>query len=635
MTRLIAILAVTSLVLIGCGRSSENKDGLSIFSLLGVKSSDSDEKLDTLSNDEIIERAMHSRLGKNGFYGKIIASQTFPNGVTEIPINDLLPEILPGNSGIPEVSKQTLLANGIVALKSISLRPGASISSNLFALTQCKGFFSKDSCKGFRAELAFQSFASQEGSYISKADTISLNSNSKILGKAFANEYKIGHNAQIAEKNTPIGDLPILPKFLIGTPSENSIVAKTDRHLGPGQYKDLVIFPGVKVTLSEGYYQLRSIYINPKGSLFCSGTCVLTVKNDLYVLPKGLVTPLSGDPKDLLIYAESKDHKFWAFSFSSVSFGSNTSITANIYSPYGSVNVDNAVTVKGTIIGKDVSFGTKSKIFDSLFGDAPTAISYDTLLVPVSKVSLLANDGSEVPIFLSQTTLTFDKDYSQNIAELLGFPAVSSSTLNIAGVRFYTNGAVIAKEGNKSYEVKLVTPNNENKFDALGSFSVTSGKLTEIKILPSANYSMIRAFDTEYVLSPMFSLDKFRFFDSTNESLVERYAGEFTQSLIQESDTIADVSVQNLSSSFETIASHELITTNVTLRTNQIFLDESGALTEGDTVVVKTLGGEVDGIKLFPSHVASFTSGERVLVFIRTIDGVRYVTFGQIGKISF
>ncbi|TGK92570.1 hypothetical protein [Leptospira levettii] len=626
-------LFLVSLFITGCNKPDDSKEIWKWASILpgnGTINTENSEYNET----KIIDLAMNSNLGNNGFYGKFVASANYPTGITEIPINDLIPEIIPGNSGIPETSNQTLLANGVVALKSISLLQRAKIEANLFTLAHCKGFFGKESCKGFKAELTFGKEAQQEINYISKADTISMDKNSKILGKAYANEYKLKSNSQISERITPIGNLPLLPKFLIGTTSETNIYARKNTTLEPGSYKSILVSPGIQLNLREGYYQIKSLYLNYKSSLICNGTCVITIKDDLITLPNTLITAASGDSKDLLIYSQNADYRLWIFSKPAVIIGNKSNLIANIYSPYGTIVVNDSTSIKGTLIGKDISIGKNAKVYDTYIGQNPSELSYDTLTIPINRISIINSTGQEYSIHNGQKSIIFNKDFSNNIAESIDFPNTNIPASLASKIRFYINGEAYVNNSSQEYKVKFITDGNQNYFDAIGEINISSGKLTELRIRPSNNFSMLKVFDTEYLLTPKFEIEQLRYFGIDKLSLVERYVGEDSKLLIQNSDTIVDANVIDLSSNYETIEGHQLITTIVTIKTNDIFLDEDGGLTRGDSISVKSLGGEVGDVKLFSPHTASFSEGERSLVFLRTINGIKYVTFGPLGKIK-
>lgn len=626
-------LFLVSFLFSGCNKP-ENKNEIWKWASLLPGNSSNDFENSEFSETQITELAMNSNLGNNGFYGKFVASANYPAGITEIPINDLIPDIIPGNSGIPETSNQTLLANGVVALKSISLLPRSKIEANLFTLAHCKGFFGKESCKGFKAELTFGKEAQQEVNYISKADTISMDKNSKILGKAYANEYKLKHNSQISERITAIGSLPLLPKFLFGTTSETNVFARKNTTLEPGSYKSILVLPGIQLNLREGYYQIKSLYLNYKSSIICNGTCVITLKNDLITLPNTLITAASGDPKDLLIYSQNADYRLWIFSKPAVIIGNKSNLNANIYSPYGTIVINDRASIKGTLIGKDISIGTKVKISDTYIGQNPSELSYDTLTIPINRISIINSTGQEYFIHNGQKSIVFNKDYSNNIAESIDFPNINISASLASKIRFYINGEAKVNNASHEYKLKFITEGNQNYFDVVGEVNISSGKLTELRIRPSNNYSILKVFDIEYLMTPKFDIEQLRYFSMDKLSLVERYAGEDPKLLIQNSDTIVDANVINLASNYETIEGHQLITTNVTIRTNDIFLDDDGALTQGDSISVRILGGEVGDVKLFSPHTASFSDGERSLVFLRTINGIKYVTFGPVGKIK-
>ncbi len=621
------------LLIAACGSANEG-DERALIALLSPPEGNDSADIGSLGNDEVLRRALSSRLGKNSFFGSMTANSELAPGITEIPINEMLPDILPGNSGIPELDRQTLIANGIVALKSAAILPYATVESNVFILSQCRGFFTRNACKGLKGELTFGPHSSQVEGFISKADTIALLPHADIKGKAFANDYRVFPRATITERDSPVGAIPILPKFLRGTPGKNSLYATRSRTVGPGRYGKLVVYSGRELTLAEGYYQIKSLYLHPGAIIQCNGTCLVTIKDDLFMQPGSLLSAISGNPRDLLIYAESKDHRIWAISFPSVRIGSYSGLNASLYAPYGSVSIGRHVMVRGTLIGKDVTLGPRSIVADDPLGVAPDFGDFDRLSLPVSRVTIVTESEMEIDLLTGPATIEIKPGFMENLAEQLDFPSISLPEQELKAIRFYTLDNVTVTEGEETYPVRMVTSGNREFFEAQGQFGIQSGQITEIRISAGGEFSLFRAFDKEYILRPDFRLEMLRLFDETLRSLVDRYAGEYAHAIIAESDIIARVSVDGLASQYETIGRHSVITTDVTVNISELFLDNSGEATIGDRFIIKTLGGEVDGIRMFPSHVASFAPGESALVFVRKIDGRNYITFGNIGKIN-
>ena len=213
------------------------------------------------------------------------------------------------------------------------------------------------------------------------ADKINIDKNSLINGNASFNNLKLEKDAKILGTKTdhislPVANLPEIPSFQIGAQDLN--FQGSDNTLAAGNYRNLTLEKGSRLTLTGGTYNLSKLVLKENSVLVFSAPAQLNIKNRLFgqmrvsILPGRDVKPdelainyvgerVKGEKNENEDEAESKEDTHPA------KFGPSSLLNFKLLAPKASVKIGDATTFRGQILARKVKIEKESVLSREAF----------------------------------------------------------------------------------------------------------------------------------------------------------------------------------------------------------------------------------------------------------------------------
>ena len=172
----------------------------------------------------------------------------------------------------------------------------------------------------------------------------------------------------------PVVVLPALPAITPGT--QNIEVARRgSQALTPGNYGVLTVNSDATLTLAGGTYHVKSLDVRQRGKILAAGPVEIYVQNEIDTDSNTVIGPASGSvaARNIKIFVagtDDKGHRGDDAEVGSVAveFGQNSTVSANVYAPNGTIHLRSGSGGTGAFIGKAVVAGERTTLtLDSAF----------------------------------------------------------------------------------------------------------------------------------------------------------------------------------------------------------------------------------------------------------------------------
>ena len=171
---------------------------------------------------------------------------------------------------------------------------------------------------------------------------------------------ELDSSVQYQQKNSPLGDVPLLPPFLsyIGATSTIDVIISsgTGQPLIEGNYRKLVIKKNQSLILDGGFYSFAEFKIDKESTLTCAATCVVLVSSEFEIEKQAQVKATSGNSNDFTFYIAStnSENDEGEHHDSEVEIGKASQIVANIYAPYSELEIEKNNIITGHLIAREI-----------------------------------------------------------------------------------------------------------------------------------------------------------------------------------------------------------------------------------------------------------------------------------------
>jgi len=256
----------------------------------------------------------------------------------------------------------TIPPNGLVALRSISIGDSSNINSNIYVLGVCGAGDLTQSCLN-SVEVYIATNVVGAATNIVKANRVEVGASSNFAGTIEGNVINKDASATIATELSPLSTLPYLPDFSIAQVSFKNLT-ELDSPLDSGNYRNLNISDNTVVELNGGIYHFRDINLGNSAAIKCLEVCFIIVKSRLKIGSQSVITSTLNDPNAIYVYINGTNGLTGGVGESpkAVEFGLSSNVTANVYAPFGTLEVGSNSTFKGAGIGREISIGSGSSI---------------------------------------------------------------------------------------------------------------------------------------------------------------------------------------------------------------------------------------------------------------------------------
>jgi hypothetical protein len=222
-----------------------------------------------------------------------------------------------------------------------------------------------------------------------KGDRVGIDGNAYVGGDAYYNVLRndgtIG-GMQVRPLALPvIGTLPTLDNHPAGT--ENVSVANgATQILGRGDYAALVVGKDATLRLGGGPYAFSSITTERGGSIIFDGPGELHVNGPI-VLGQG--STIGAGPG---LFTKHK----MIFAHADVSIGKESSISATIFAPNGTIDTGESLTLLGSFVARDIHVGRSSTLtLRSGFRNLPPVADSQTISLSTDDPVVITLTGSD------------------------------------------------------------------------------------------------------------------------------------------------------------------------------------------------------------------------------------------------
>jgi hypothetical protein len=256
--------------------------------------------------------------------------------------------------------KDALERVAVLATNSAWIQTGADVLSGDVVVNQAgSGPFLNG------AELSLAGTVTTPSGWDLDADSLTIAAGTTVASDVFFNQ--LTNSGTITGQQTATLPLPVfasLPAFLTATPNTTdvNVGANGNRTLAPGSYRDLIVGKKGTVIFSGGTYHFRSISADTQAKLLFSAASTVRVQQKMSVKATSTVGPNTGatiNASAIVVYVEGINGTGGGLAETpkAVEIGTDTTLTANLYAPNGTLWIADRTQARGSFIGKDVQIG--------------------------------------------------------------------------------------------------------------------------------------------------------------------------------------------------------------------------------------------------------------------------------------
>lgn len=258
-----------------------------------------------------------------------------------------------------------------------------------------------------------------------------------------------------------------------------------------------------------------------------------------------------------------------------------------------------------------------------------------TVTWPVEKIwinmkSISVTNQNGETIVLSDVATTFDLLSLRDTAVLLvGNQMVPAGTYTHFTIELNPENA-IQVEG----ESRTLTIVNEytTSFDIEGPFELRGGRISEIILDFNPNLSVYSTVESGYVLDPVISAVSVLSMTPAQDRRFIEALGDYANPVAREAEVVFEGNVRELNYILDkNIYNKDMIYQNIVL-----YVDDRlrGKIDNEDAFPLKVIGGTYNGVTLKVNHMPEFSKGEKVLLFLKEVNGRLAPVRGDMGKIT-
>ncbi len=253
---------------------------------------------------------------------------------------------------------------------------------------------------------------------------------------------------------------------------------------------------------------------------------------------------------------------------------------------------------------------------------------------PIDKVwltthSITIADSSGKDFFLNDTTNKFDLlALRSGFVALIGNKIVPAGTYASISLNLDPDSAVeISGKGQKLNIINEINTTIAIK----GPFELRGGRVTEFILDFNPNLSIIKTLDEGFVLEPDIQVVSNVSMTGAQDIRTVSSLKNYANLVFQESELIFQ----------GTVLSKNTTLANDIYGRQKIYSDQSIVIedrlrghSDAEPLILRTVGGEMNGLKLKVHEMPEFTAGEKCILFLKKSSG-RYVPVrGSLGKVS-
>ena len=198
--------------------------------------------------------------------------------------------------------------------------------------------------------------------YVPASTRITIAATAAVASDVYSNQLTNGGTISGAQY-TPLA-LPVfatLPAFQTGTPNTTDVNVATNgnRTLAPGTYRDLTVGKKGTVTMTGGVYVFRSIQLGSEAKLFFSAPSTVKVQQKVSAANLSQIKPGTGSTATaativLHVAGSNGTGGGLAETPKAVEIGTDSTVSANLYVPNGTLWLKDRTVATGAFIARDI-----------------------------------------------------------------------------------------------------------------------------------------------------------------------------------------------------------------------------------------------------------------------------------------
>lgn len=177
-----------------------------------------------------------------------------------------------------------------------------------------------------------------------------------------------------------------------------------------------------------------------------------------------------------------------------------------------------------------------------------------------------------------------------------------------------------------------ITNQFNTRFDVAGPFDLRGGRMTEVFLDFDPNLSVFQTLNSGFVMDPDIQVSSVLSFTAEQDFRVVTTLKEYANSVIRDSDTIFQATINSLSNTNRTGVSGTLLPyTNLDLKVVDRL---RGTIANLNSFPLSVVGGNAGDLNLKVYGMPSFQQGESFLLFLRKLGTEYFLVNGEMGKIT-
>ncbi|EPG64646.1 hypothetical protein [Leptospira wolffii] len=570
-----------------------------------------------------------TEIRSEGFYSKRLNSKlsNFTNiseGATDLTVDSPTADMIDKS-------------NGIISLKNLTIGDKTEINSNLYSLGTCRGFYGRNGCSKRLSNTNLLPKSKLSQGFELRSDKVSIFPYAESLGVIYANVLIQYPFAKVTSYIKNVPSLPKLPPFIFdaNTTPKNVTSPANSSVIEEGTLGTLIIRNNFTVILKGGVYSLKSIFLNSGAKLLCESFCAILVSDSVDVGRKAKVYAQSNNPNDFLIYInKSNKHRDWFFDDDEGFSGAGENyINAGIYSPFSNIKVGYKSKVAGILIGKNVFISSETKVVNDFVSEPE--IPLIDLEYEISGLSLYVGSTENVKIqFAEPKKMKLSEMLNGKMAQSIGYSILPKGNYNKLTLDLVKAKGITEDSTEITLELNFKNMIN-NKIELVGNFELNGGRITNILVDKGENFKLFELLSGNYLHRPSFTLNSFYSLSNNLEDKLSSFPKEKYDSIISESEIIAQINTESTQSYYEDYLGVPLLFTNAQIRISECYKSSlTSPCLKGNLIQVKGLGGVNGDINVDVFGAARYRAGDNSLIFIKKIEEGYISVQGLYGKVD-